>query len=153
VQKTDNGQSSRIRRDWTQGNIFKNLILISWPMMVTQVLMSLGPTIDMIWVGRLGPNSVAAVGVAGVVVMLAMGVMMGFTMGMLALISRAIGARDLSLANRVAQQAVVISAIYSVVVALIGQFLGRHILLLVTSDPARPTCALSSGAQRPWYSG
>jgi putative MATE family efflux protein len=135
VQKADIGPNTRIRRDWTQGNIFRNLILISWPMMVTQLLMSLGPTIDMIWVGRLGPDSVAAVGVAGVVVMLAMGVMMGFTMGMLALISRAIGAKDLPLANRVAQQAVVISAIYSIVVALIGQFLGRRILLLVTADP------------------
>jgi len=129
------GPNARMRRDWTQGNIFRNLVSISWPMMVTQTLMSLGPTIDMIWVGKLGRDAVAAVGVAGVVVMLAMGVMMGFTMGMLALISRAIGAKDLSMANRVAQQAVVVSAIYSVVIALIGQFLGERILLIVTSEP------------------
>ena len=104
-------------------------------MAVTQTMMSLGPTIDMIWVGKLGGDSVAAVGVAGVVVMLAMGVMMGFTTGMLALISRAIGAKDLPAANRVAQQAVVVSAIYATTIALIGQFLGQKILLLITSDP------------------
>ncbi len=125
----------RARRDWTQGSIFKNLLLISWPMVVTQTMMSLGPTIDMIWVGRLGGAAVAAVGVSGVAVMLAMGVMMGFTTGMLALISRAIGAKDLATANRVAQQAMVVSAIYAAAIALIGQFLGRQILLLITQDP------------------
>jgi putative MATE family efflux protein len=137
VEKTvvSSGPGGRIRRDWTQGSILKNLLMLSWPMTVTQTLMSLGPTIDMVWVGKLGGAAVAAVGVAGVVVMLAMGVMMGFTAGMLALISRAMGSRDLLTANRVAQQAVVISAIYATLIALIGQFLGEKILLLITSDP------------------
>jgi len=129
------GPGGRARRDWTQGSILKNLLLISWPMVVTQTMMSLGPTIDMIWVGRLGDAAMAAVGVSGVVVMLAMGVMMGFTTGMLALISRAIGAKDVPAANRVAQQAAVVSAIYAAAIALIGQFLGRRILLLITTDP------------------
>jgi putative MATE family efflux protein len=123
------------RRDWTQGNIFKNLLMLSWPMMVTQTLMSLGPTIDMIWVGKLGGVAVAAVGVSGVVVMLAQGVMMGFTTGMLALIARAIGAKDMMTANRVAQQAVVVTAAYSLLMALIGHFFGEKIIALVSSDP------------------
>ncbi len=122
------------QRDWTQGNIFKNLLVLSWPMTVTQTMMSLGPTIDMIWVGRLGDAAVAAVGVAGVVVMLAMGVMMGFTTGMLALISRAIGAKDTLMANRVAQQAIVVTAIYAIIMALIGEFLGEQILRIITQD-------------------
>jgi len=126
---------AKVRRDWTQGNIFTNLISISWPMAVTQTLMSLGPTIDMIWVGKLGDAAVAAVGVSGVVVMLAMGVMMGFTTGILALISRAVGARDYDAANHVAQQAVVVAVTYAVIIALVGEFLGRRIVLFITSDP------------------
>jgi len=135
MERTISPMSGRARRDWTQGNIFRNLLSISWPMAVTQGLMSLGPTIDMIWVGKLGGAAVAAVGVAGVVVMLVMGLMMGFTTGMLALISRAIGAKDFPMANRVAQQAAVVSAIYAAAIALIGQFLGQKILLMITSDP------------------
>ena len=123
------------RRDWTQGSIFKNLVMLSWPMTVTQTLMSLGPTIDMIWVGKLGDAAVAAVGVSGVVVQLAMGVVMGFTAGMMALISRAMGARDMQTANRVAQQAIVLSAMYAVAIALVGHFLGERIIRLITSDP------------------
>ena len=88
----DRSVSRRMMRDWTEGNILKNMLALSWPMTVTQTLMSLGPTIDMVWVGKLGDAAVAAVGVSGVVVQLAQGVMMGFTTGMRALIARAIGA-------------------------------------------------------------
>jgi putative MATE family efflux protein len=61
--------------------------------------------------------------------------MMGLTTGMLALISRAVGAKDMPTANRVAQQAFVVSAVYAVLMALIGEFLGQKIVLLITSDP------------------
>ena len=97
--------------------------------------MSLGPTIDMVWVGKLGDAAVAAVGVSGVVVQLAQGIMMGFTAGMRALIARAIGAKDTELANHVAQQAVVVSATYAVFMALVGHFFGRYIVSFITSDP------------------
>lgn len=122
-------------RDFTQGSIFKNLLVLSWPMAVTQSLMTLGPTIDMIWVGKLGPLAIAAVGVSGVAVQLAQGAMMGLTTGMRALIARFIGSKDMELANRVAQQAIVVSMIYSILIAIIGVFYSEEIVSLVTSDP------------------
>lgn len=125
----------RLKQDWTQGSIFKNILLLSWPMTVTQTLMSFGPTIDMIWVGKLGPVAIAGIGVSGVVVQLAQGAMMGLTTGMRALIARAVGAKDMETANRVAQQAVVISAIYSVLMALIGHFFAAPIVKFITKDP------------------
>ena len=112
----------RMQKDWTQGNILKNLVLLSWPMTVTQTLMTLGPTIDLIWVGKLGDTAVAGVGVSGVVVQLAQGAMMGLTTGMRALIARAIGAKNNAEALRVAQHAVIISVAYAVLMALIGHF-------------------------------
>ena len=41
-------------RDWTHGSIVRNLLSLAWPMVISQSLNMLGPTIDMIWVGRLG---------------------------------------------------------------------------------------------------
>ena len=64
-------------KDWTQGSIVKNLLSLSWPMIVTNTLMMLGPTIDMVWVGRLGSAAIAGVGVAGMAVMLLNSMMMG----------------------------------------------------------------------------
>ena len=121
-------------RDWTEGNILKNLVSLSWPMTVTQTIMSLGPTIDMIWVGKLGSTAVAGVGISGIIVQLAQGVMMGFTVGMRAMIARAIGSQDIHAANRIAQQAVIITAIYGIFMAIFGFFFGEKVIGLVTSD-------------------
>jgi putative MATE family efflux protein len=133
--KKDRLLARRLGRDWTQGNILKNLMQLSWPMMITQTLMSLGPTIDMVWVGKLGAVAVAAVGVSGVVVHLAQGVMMGFTQGMRALVARAIGAKDHDEAHLVAQQAVVVAAAFAILMALIGHFFGERIVSFVSSNP------------------
>ena len=125
-------QISRVAfdRDWTKGNIMRNLLSLSWPMVVTNTLMMLGPTIDMVWVGKLGSASIAGVGVSGMAVQLLMGAMMGLMMGMRAIVARFIGAGDISAANHVARQGFAISAVFSLVVAVIGIFLAEPILIL-----------------------
>ena len=137
--KKGNGRETlaarRMRQDWTQGSILKNLLVLSWPMTVTQTLMTLGPTIDLIWVGKLGAVAVAGVGVSGVVVQLAQGAMMGLTAGMRALIARAIGAKNNEEALRVAQHAVIISFAYAVLMALIGHFFAEGIIRFITTEP------------------
>jgi len=99
-------------------------------MIINEILWALGPTVDMIWVGRLGSASIAGVGVAGIVVMLLMAARMGLSQGTRAMVSRFVGAGDNQLANLVAQQAFVISGIYSVVVASIGILLAEPLLVL-----------------------
>jgi len=99
-------------------------------MVVTNTLMMLGPTIDMIWVGKLGTASIAGVGVSGMAVMVSMGAMMGLAMGMRAMVARFIGAGDIAGANHVARQGFVISAVFAIVVAVIGIFLAERILIL-----------------------
>lgn len=121
----------RMDRDWTQGSIFTNLVSLSWPMAVTTGLMTLGPTIDTIWVGKLGATALAAVGISGVLVMLAQSLMMGLTNGMRALISRSIGAKDFATANLAAQQSVVIAALYGIVMAIVGIMYSEELVGLI----------------------
>jgi hypothetical protein len=97
--------TSRRSRDWTQGSILKNILSLSWPMMVSNTLNVLGPTVDMIWLGKLGPDSMAAVGVAGMVVMLVNAFLMGIFTGLRSMVARFIGADDSQGAVHVAQQA------------------------------------------------
>lgn len=122
-------------KDWTEGPILRNLWSLSWPMVVTNTLMMLGPTIDMIWVGRLGSTSVAGVGVSGMAVQMVNGMMMGMSAGMRAVVSRYIGAGDVRGAVHAARQGFVISATFSVVMAIIGVFLAEEILLLFGLEP------------------
>lgn len=122
-------------KDWTKGNILSNLWGLSWPMMVTQVITTLGPTIDMIWLGKLGAAAMAGVGVSGMVVMLVGAVRGGLQTGTRAILARAIGAGDKDAANHVAQQYFVINIIFSVLVAAIGLFLSRQMLQAMGLEP------------------
>lgn len=125
------GPRSGFDRDLTKGSLFANLFSLAWPMMVNNSLNMLGPTIDMIWVGQLGPAAIAGVGAAGMGMMILMPAMFGLTMGTRAIIARAIGAGDEAEANHAAQQAFVLSVGFSAVVAMIGIFFADAILRLL----------------------
>jgi putative MATE family efflux protein len=122
-------------RDWTKGNIFRNLISLAWPMIINESLWSMGPIIDMIWVGRISSASIAGVGVAGIVMMLLMVSIFGLSTGTRAMVARFIGAGDVEGANHVAQQAFVISGACSIVVASIVIYLAEPILILFGLEP------------------
>jgi putative MATE family efflux protein len=129
IKKADAGE--RVVKDWTRGNIFKNLLLLSWPMIISNIMMMVGPTIDMIWVGRLGPDAIAAVGVSGMIVMFVMTAMMGVAIGARALIARFIGMKQPDDAVRVAIQAFLIAMGLSVIIAAIGIIFSDAILSLM----------------------
>ncbi|MEE8398619.1 MAG: MATE family efflux transporter [Desulfobacterales bacterium] len=122
-------------RDLTKGSIIGNLWTLTWPSVVSSTIMMLGPTIDMIWVGSLGSASIAGVGVAGMAAMVLGSARMGLSTGTRALLARAIGAGDEQQANHVAQQAFVISTVFSILMAAIGIFLAEPILALLGVEP------------------
>ena len=118
-------------RDWTKGNIFRNLVSLSWPIVINNSLNVLGPIIDMVWVGKLGAASIAGVGISGMAVMLVTSARMGLSVGTRAMVARFIGSDDARGANHAAQQAFVISGSYVMVMATIGIFLAEPILGLM----------------------
>jgi putative MATE family efflux protein len=122
-------------RDWTQGSILRNLISLSWPMIVSNTLNVMGPTVDMIWVGKLGPVDIAAVGVAGLVVQLVNALVMGLFTGLRSMIARHVGADKPAEAVHVAQQAFVLAAIYAVLLAAVGIVFAESILNLLGLSP------------------
>ena len=123
------------RRDWTQGSILGNLMTLYWPMLVSSMLNTLGPTIDMIWIGRLGAASIAGVGVSAIAIMVVNSLITGVFTGTAAMVARFVGARDEESANRAAQQAFVIGLAYSILLALVGIFLADKILIVLGVAP------------------
>jgi putative MATE family efflux protein len=126
---------SSVEKDWTEGNIIINLMMLSWPVVISQSLNMIGPTIDLIWVGRLGETSIAAVGVSGMAVMFIMSAMMGLSQGARAMVARFVGAGDLPGANNVAIQSFNISACYSIIMASIGILYTETILKILGVHP------------------
>ena len=112
-----------------------NLLSLAWPMMVGSSFDMLGPTIDMIWVGKLGPSAIAGVGISGMVVMLVNSMVMGLYMGLRAMVARFIGSGEAKEANHVAQQAIVVTIVFSSFLALIGILFARPILTLLGVGP------------------
>lgn len=96
-------------QDLTQGSVSGHLLRTSGFMLVTMVFQTLYFLVDLYWVGRLGKEAVAAVGVAGNLqfVVLALSQMLG--VGATTLVSHAAGQRDHDRARLVFNQAQVLS--------------------------------------------
>lgn len=122
-------------RDLTKGNITSALWTLGWPITVTTTVMMVGPIIDMIWIGKLGAAEMAGVGISGIVVSLINSLIMGLFTGLRAMVARFVGAGDKAQANHVAQQAFVISAGLSVVLAILGQLFATDIMKLWKLEP------------------
>jgi putative MATE family efflux protein len=121
-------------RDWTRGSIFRNLLALSWPMAVMESMWVVSQIVDLIWVGRLGSQSMAGVGLANMILGMVMAVDMGMVVGVRAIISRYVGAGDIASANRVAGQSILFGAAWGVLVTAIGLLLARPLLALFGAD-------------------
>jgi putative MATE family efflux protein len=117
-------------RDWTQGSIIQNILLLAWPVIVLGVLYAANLILEMIWVGKLGAPSIAGVGVAGFIVLLVVSFKTGLSVGERAMVARFIGQGDMASANRVAGQAFLVSSFYGIIVFFIGAFLAGPIFTL-----------------------
>jgi putative MATE family efflux protein len=120
--------NTRTVRNLHQGSIAGNLVSLSWPSIVSNGLNVLGPTVDMIWLAKLGTEAIAAVGIAGMVVFTVNALMMGLYAGLRSMVSRFMGAGDEQGAIHVVRQAMSISLAISVILAIIGIFSAESIL-------------------------
>lgn len=127
-------KNAAFTRDWTQGSIIGNLLALAWPVVISQGLTMLGPTIDMIWVGKLGADALAAVGLSGMVIMVAGALMMGLFTGLRAMVARCVGAGDEKGAVQAVQQAFILGAVFSIIMAVIGIFLSKQMLALFGAE-------------------
>ena len=79
------------------------------PMFAGAILQNAQSLIDLFWVGRLGSEAVAAISLAGTLMMLLYPLIMGLATGTVALVARAFGAGDARRASFVAAQSLVLA--------------------------------------------
>ena len=110
------------RTDLLKGNILKALITMALPIMATSLLQMAYNMTDMIWIGRVGSNSVAAVGAAGMFVNLSGGISAFLRVGGQVNVAHSYGAGEKEQAAHYARNAlqlgVLISLIYGVIVCI-----------------------------------
>lgn len=122
---------SYITRDLTKGSIPKNLWYLSWPQIIEASLSMIDQLADLLWAGWLGSRAIAGLGVAQAFTQLVMMVRRGLDFGMRAVISRAVGAGNIQLANHAAFQGLTLSILYLVVLCSAGVALTDTLLGLI----------------------
>lgn len=129
-------RKNAFERDWTKGSVIRNLLALSWPVIVSESVWIVVWMVDMVWVGKLGAASIAGVGVAMTIVMLTIMADMGLIeMGARAMVARFVGAGDTASANRVLGQGFILSAVLSVVMTATGVIFAEPILGLFGLEP------------------
>ncbi|MBI4340315.1 MAG: MATE family efflux transporter [Chloroflexi bacterium] len=121
-------------RDLTRGSIPRNLWWLAWPQMVESVLNVVDQIVDLVWAGMISVSAIAGVGIAQTYRQLTMTGRMGIDTAMRAQVARAIGARDIHLANNLALQGFTLSGGFSLIVGLSGLIFTVPLMRLLGLD-------------------
>src|SRR5229473_425861 len=105
-------------QDFTTGSLNRAILLLAIPMVLEMVLESLFAVVDVFWVGRLGANAVATVGLTESLLSLIFAVGIGLSLSTTAMVARRIGEKDPEGAAVAGVQAIVLGLITSVAIGI-----------------------------------
>jgi putative MATE family efflux protein len=118
-------------QDYTTGSIRRAVLLLSIPMILEMCMESVFAVVDIFFVGRIGREAVATVGLTESVLTLIYSVAIGLSMAATALVARRIGEKNPEEAARSAVQAINVSLVLTVLVSLAGSFWAPGVLQLM----------------------
>lgn len=116
------------RQDYTEAPIGRAVILLAVPMVLEMLMESVFAVADIFFVGRLGADAVATVGITESLMTIVYAVAAGLSIGATATVSRRIGEKDPDGAARAAVQSMAIGAGVAAVVAVVAVALGPALL-------------------------
>ena len=117
--------------DYTRGPIGRALGLLAIPMMLEMAMESIFAVVDIAFVARLGTDAVAAVGITEALITVLYAVAIGLGMGITAMVSRRIGAKDAEGAARVTGQSIWVGVLLSAGIGIFGVIHARDLLTIM----------------------
>jgi len=108
----------------------RHLFNLAWPSLVENILQTMLGFVDLIFVGQLGPDAIAGIGLGNQIMFLLQVLFMGLAVGNTALVARAVGAKDMREAERIAKQSLTLAVILSVGIGALGFFFSDAIVRL-----------------------
>jgi len=122
-------------QDYTAGSLNRAILLLAVPMVLEMVLESLFAVVDVFWVGRLGANAVATVGLTESMLSLVFAVGMGLSLSTTAMVARRIGEKDPEGAAVAAVQAIALGLVVSLAIGLPCLLYAPRLLQLMGASP------------------
>jgi putative MATE family efflux protein len=133
-------------QDYTAGSLNRSILLLAIPMVLEMVLESLFAVVDVFWVGRLGANAVATVGITETLLALVFAIGLGLALSTTAMVARRIGEKDPEDAAISAVQAIVLGLLISLGLGIPAGLAAPYLLALMGASPA--IVAVGSGYAR-----
>jgi len=122
-------------QDYTSGNLNRAILLLAIPMVLEMVLESLFAVVDVFFVGRLGADAVATVGLTESLLSLIFAVAIGLSMSTTAMVARRIGEKDPEDASVSGVQAIVLGLSVSLLVGVPCFIFAPKLLQLMGATP------------------
>jgi putative MATE family efflux protein len=122
-------------QDFTTGSLNRAILLLAIPMVLEMVLESLFAVVDVFWVGRLGADAIATVGLTESLLSLVFAVGLGLSLSTTAMVARRIGEKDPHGAAVAGVQAIVLGLGVSLAIGLPCFFLAPGLLHLMGASP------------------
>jgi len=122
--------------DYTSGPIGRAIILLAVPMVLEMVMESVFAVVDIFWVGHLGPDAVATVGLTESMLTLCYTVAMGLSIGVMAMVARRIGEKNPEGAAEAAVQGIALGVIVAAIIGVAGVVLAPSLLGIMGASPS-----------------
>lgn len=131
-----NGNRGKIERDFTKGNLFKQIVLFSIPIILTNVLQLVFNTADIAVLGVLvGDRAVAAVGSTSSVVTLLTNMFVGVAIGVNVVVSKKLGQSDEEGVKKVIGMSLLLSLSAGLLLIIVGVSIATPLLIAMNCDP------------------
>jgi putative MATE family efflux protein len=122
-------------QDFTSGDLNRAILLLAIPMVLEMVLESLFAVVDVFWVGRLGADAVATVGLTESLLSLVFAVGFGLALSTTAMVARRIGEKNAAGASVAGVQAILIGLATSLLIGAPCWVYAPRLLELMGATP------------------
>jgi putative MATE family efflux protein len=108
----------------------KEIIKLAWPSITEQILEMMVGMVSTIFMGRIGTDAVAAVGMVNMLIGFLQTVFSGLAMGTTVIIARVTGEKNISEAKKAVIQSIYMASIVGIIIGITGRFFSASILKL-----------------------
>ena len=120
IKQSFNGEET----DYTKGSIPKAVVLLAVPMILELSLESVFAVVDMFFVGKLGENAIATVGLTESVITIVYSVAIGLSTAATAIVARRIGEKNPEDAAHAGAQSIIVAILVTLLFLINGIFRG-----------------------------
>jgi putative MATE family efflux protein len=122
-------ESNIKHRNLTSGPIARTLLVLAWPVMLSNLFQTIYNLVDTLWLGRLGAVAIAAPTIAWPLVFLVISIGAGITIAGTALVAQYTGAQRYEEANSAAGQVFSFTGLLAIALGIVGAAVARPLMV------------------------